>query len=73
MRQNSEMTFKGHSRSSAMSRFDFLLPFHGNYGSILCRFPLPDTGQKWRNLYSPPVFKAAVEIPQGCLIPGKLE
>jgi len=40
------MTFKGHSRSSKMSRFDrahmtsyFLLPFRSNYGPILYRLP----------------------------------
>jgi len=38
------MTFKGHSRSSEMLRFDrshFLLPFHSNQGPILYRFPYP--------------------------------
>jgi len=47
------MTFKDHSRSLEMSRFDFLSPLHSNSGPLFYRFAHIAIGRKSRNLYRP--------------------
>jgi len=73
------MTFKGHSRLAEMSRsaYDFLLPFHSNYGPLLYRFR--HIVRYWSKIvkfiYSTsikhPVGDDSVGISQRCLVMGK--
>jgi len=65
---STEMTFKGHSRSSerkcrgSIERISYY-PTIVTRAIMLYRFPHPDIGRKSRNLYTPLVFNSAVGVP----------